>query len=253
MRFEAKNEADAVEQAARALGRSTTEVSYRVIRDEKSFWGGRIVEIEVEESPSPEDAETAEMKQIPLDDPAIAHELEALADASATPARVADSRSPRRSAEPVLDEEAFAAVESTLSELLSVAGFLLETRRRSSQEEMVFELIGDDVEPLLVNKGEGLNGLEILTGRIASRRLGRPVHPRLDAEGFRAHQRESLQELAQRSAEEVKRTRHPQLLPPLSPGERRLIHLALAQDPEVETESEGDGFLKRVAVKLKTR
>ena len=41
----------------------------------------------------------------------------------------------------------------------------------------------------------------------------------------------------------------PQLLPPLSPGERRLVHLALAQDPEVETESEGDGFLKRVAVR----
>jgi spoIIIJ-associated protein len=117
---------------------------------------------------------------------------------------------------------------------------------------MVIELIGDDVEPLLANKGEGLNGLEVLTGRIASRRLGHPVYPRLDAEGFRAYQRDSLQELAQRSAEEAKRTRRPQLLPPLSPGERRLVHLALAADPEVETESEGDGFLKRVAVKLKS-
>jgi hypothetical protein len=77
--------------------------------------------------------------------------------------------------------------------------------------------------------------------------------PRIDAEGFRAHQRESLEELAHRSADEVKRTRRPTLLPPLSPGERRLVHLALAEDPEVETESEGDGFLKRVAVKLKAR
>jgi spoIIIJ-associated protein len=153
----------------------------------------------------------------------------------------------------VLDEEAFAAVESTLSELLSAAGFLLETRRRSSREEMVIELIGDDVEPLLANKGEGLNGLEVLTGRIASRRLGRPVYPRIDAEGFRDNQRESLEELAHRCAEEVKRTQRPTLLPPLSPGERRLVHLALAQDPDVETESEGDGFLKRVAVKLKSR
>ena len=82
---------------------------------------------------------------------------------------------------------------------------------------MLFELIGDDVEPLLANKGEGLTGLEVLTGRIASKQLGRPVYPRLDAEGFRAHQRESLEELAQRSAEEAKRTRRPQLLPPLSP------------------------------------
>ena len=102
------------------------------------------------------------------------------------------------------------------------------------------------------NRGEGLSGLEVLTGRIASKRLGRPVHPRLDAEGFRAHQKESLEELALKSAEEAKRTRHPQLLPPLSPGERRLVHLALAEDPDVETESEGEGFLKRVAVKLKS-
>jgi spoIIIJ-associated protein len=160
---------------------------------------------------------------------------------------------PRSAPEAVLDEDAFAAVESTLSELLSAAGFLLETRRRASTTEMVIELMGDDVEPLLANKGEGLNGLEVLTGRIASRRLGRPVYPRLDAEGFRAHQRESLEDLAQRSAEEAKRTRRPQLLPPLSPAERRLVHIALAGDPEVETESEGDGFLKRVAVKLKAR
>jgi spoIIIJ-associated protein len=245
MRFEAKTEADAVERAARELNRNAGELAYRVVRDEKSFWGGRIVEIDVEDLP-----------HAPLEP----QREEAPAQAGRADVPLAPDVEPPRSASPthrggpaVLDEDAFAAVESTLSELLSAAGFLLETRRRASQEEMVIELIGDDVEPLLANKGEGLNGLEILTGRIASRRLGRPVYPRLDAEGFRAHQRESLEELAHRSADEVKRTRRPQLLPPLSPGERRLVHLALSEDPDVETESEGDGFLKRVAVKLKSR
>jgi spoIIIJ-associated protein len=153
---------------------------------------------------------------------------------------------------PSTDED-WAAVEATLAELLSAAGFLVEIRRRASGEEMVFELIGDDVEGLLTNKGEGLNGLEVLVARIAGKRVGHPVHPRLDAEGFRRHQKETLEELAYRSAEEVKRTMRPQLLPPLPPAERRLVHLALAEDPEVETESEGSGFLKRVAVKLKGR
>ncbi|MEO8349281.1 MAG: R3H domain-containing nucleic acid-binding protein [Acidobacteriota bacterium] len=262
MRFEAKSEAEAVEQAARELGIEAPLVEYRVVRDEKSFWGGRIVEIEVPERERSE----------PLPSEPVATEREApYAEVSAAPREVTPpaerfdrdgegTRAPRsgaggsrRAPEAVLDDEAFAVVESTLSELLSAAGFLLETRRRASADEMVFELMGDDVEPLLTNKGEGLNGLEVLTGRIASRRLGRPVYPRLDAEGFRAHQRESLEELAQRSAEEAKRTRRPQLLPPLSPSERRLVHIALAADPEVETESEGDGFLKRVAVKLKAR
>src|SRR5688572_8635273 len=59
MRFEAKTEAEAVEQAARELGIDAGRVRYRVVRDEKSFWGGRIVEIEVaeperSEPPAPE-------------------------------------------------------------------------------------------------------------------------------------------------------------------------------------------------------
>ena len=88
-------------------------------------------------------------------------------------------------------------------------------------------------------------------GRIASKRLGTPVHPRLDAEGFRAHRKEALEELARNSADEVRRSRRPQLLPPLAPWERRLVHLALSEEPDVETESEGDGFMKRVEVRLK--
>jgi spoIIIJ-associated protein len=253
MRFEAKTEADAVEQAARALNRVVEAVQYRVVRDEKSFWGGRIVEIEVAdpetETPAPAapvfDVESATVE------PIVRSDKPANVDLTPSGVETFPQRS-RRDGPAPLDEESYAAVESALSELLSTAGFLVETRRRSSSDEMVIELIGDDVEPLLANKGEGLNGLEVLTGRIASRRLGHPVYPRLDAEGFRAHQKDSLQELAQRSADEAKRTRRSQLLPPLSPGERRLVHLALAEDPEVETESEGDGYLKRVAVRLKS-
>ena len=229
MRFEGRTTEEALEKAARELSRDAGEIRHRVVRDEKSFWGGRVVEIEVED----EAGATAPPAQAP---------------ASEEPAR--EARPSERGAAPegATDEEAWAAVESTLTELLAAAGFLVETRRHAGPE-MLFELIGDDVEPLLANKGEALSGLEVLAGRIASKKLGKPVYPRLDAEGFRAHQGESLEELALKSAEEAKRTRRPQLLPPLPPGERRLVHLALAQDPEVETESEGDGFLKRVAVR----
>jgi spoIIIJ-associated protein len=240
MRYEGKSEAEAVEAAANERGVPAGQLRYRIVRDEKSFWGGRVVEIEVEGESRPAIAES------------VAEEgREWAASAASVPVAAAADRSIRGEA-PALDEEAWVAVEATLTELLSAAGLLVEIRRRPSSEEMVFELIGDDVEPLLANKGEGLNGLEVLTGRIAGRKLTRPVHPRVDAEGFRRHQKETLEDLAHRSAEEAKKTRRPQLLPPLSPSERRLVHLALAEDPEVETESEGSGFLKRVAVRLKS-
>ena len=283
MRYEGKSESDAAESAARALGQPVSAIRYRIVRDERSFWGGRVVEIEVEEGvdsrqstvdraelekqspewepsrplvperlarpiarPEAESDETEQLYRPPIEErrprPAGSEETEAAAPAAMARGGTAP--------EGATDEEAWSMVEATLTELLSAAGFLVELKRREGAE-MLFELIGDDVEPLLANKGEGLSGLEVLTGRIAGKRLARPVYPRLDAEGFRAHQRESLEELARRSADEVKRTRRPQLLPPLPPGERRLVHLALAQDPDVETESEGEGFLKRVAVRPK--
>jgi spoIIIJ-associated protein len=246
VRYEGKTEAEAVEGAARAVGVPAPQLKYRVIRDERSFWGGRIVEIELEEPPRTREAAPPNAPEQPPERGLAAEP--AVPAAQEPPAEEAFAPEPRGAApQGAMDEEAFAAVEAALTELLSAAGFFVEIRRRPG-EEMLFELIGDDVEPLLMSGGEGLSGLEVLVGRICSKELGRPVYPRLDAEGFRAHQRESLEELALRSAEEAKRTRRPQLLPPLSPAERRLIHLALAEDPEVETHSEGDGFLKRVAV-----
>src|SRR5262245_47753973 len=248
MRYEAKTVEEAVEGAARALGKTPAELKYTVIRDEKSFWGGRVVEIEVDEglgSARIEPAQSVEPsreRETPL--PSGAFE----SATSPVPAVVREIRPG------ATDAEAVSVVESTLTELLSAAGLLVEIRRRdSSGDELLFELIGDDVEPLLANKGEGLTGLEVLTGRIAAKRLGRPVHPRLDADGFRAHRKDALEELARQSAEEVRRSRRPSLLPPLAPWERRRVHLALADDTEVETQSEGDGFLKRVEVRLKSR
>jgi len=232
MRYEAKTEQDAVEGAAKALGRRAEDLKYTVIRDEKAFWGGRVVEIEVEDGGATGRAPSVEPEPVTAPAPAVVEAAPPVAEAT--------------------DAEALAMVEATLTELLSAAGLLVETRRKQATgDEMLFELFGDDVEPLLANKGEGLTGLEVLVGRIASKRAGRPVHPRLDAEGFRANRQEALEELAQTSAEEVRRTRRPALLPPLAPWERRLVHLALSEDPELETESEGDGFLKRVEVRLK--
>ncbi len=233
MRYEGKTVEEALEAAAKALGKPADGIRHTVIRDEKSFWGGRVVEIEVE---------GAVATHAPRVEPEASSELPAPALREAAPPGATDA-------------EAVGIAEATLTELLSAAGLLVETRRREAagEDEMLFELFGDDVEPLLANKGEGLTGLEVLVGRIASKRVGRPVHARLDAEGFRAHRKEALEELAQQSAQEVRRTRRPQLLPPLAPWERRLVHLALAEDVEVETESEGDGFLKRVEVRLRAR
>ncbi|HSS45762.1 MAG TPA: Jag N-terminal domain-containing protein, partial [Thermoanaerobaculia bacterium] len=137
MRFEGKTEQEALENALRQLGRPANELKYQVVRDEKSFWGGRVVEIDVEEFQAVASRESR---------------------AESPAARPSGATTVGAAPEGATDAEAFAAVEATLTELLSAAGFLVEIRRQPG-EEMLFELIGDDVEPLLANKGEGLNGL----------------------------------------------------------------------------------------------
>ena len=193
MRYEAKTERRSVAGAARALGKPPRSSSTRVIRDEKSFWGGRVVEIEVEEqaagAPARPEPERASRARVGSRKPRAAR--------GAAASRPDGGRAAARGTPGATDADAVAAVETTLTELLSAAGLLVEIRRREATgDELLFELFGDDVEPLLANKGEGLTGLEVLVGRIASKRLGNPVHPRLDAEGFRAHRKEALEELA---------------------------------------------------------
>ncbi|MGH9464462.1 MAG: R3H domain-containing nucleic acid-binding protein, partial [Thermoanaerobaculia bacterium] len=60
---------------------------------------------------------------------------------------------------------------------------------------------------------------------------------------------EELRELAQRAAAKVRERGRPWHLEPMAPHERRIVHLALADDPEIETESVGEGYLKRVRIK----
>ena len=126
MRYEGKSIEDAVAAASTALGRPEADVRYRVVRDEKSFWGGRLVEIEVEgaavEAPAPE---------IELPEEPIAAQPRAAAVRPAPRARQAGAEEPRSGPpEGAMDEAAFAAVEATLTELLSSAGFFVEIRRR---------------------------------------------------------------------------------------------------------------------------
>src|SRR5258706_8283249 len=146
MRYEGKTEADAVEAAAQAIGVPSAELKYRVVRDEKSFWGGRVVEIELEEPRRAESRAAAAQMPEDEDDTASAPPVERARPPAAERPRPAVGREPRdesgKAPEGAMDDEAFASVEATLAELLSAAGFFVEIRRRPGAE-MLFELIGD--------------------------------------------------------------------------------------------------------------
>lgn len=136
-----------------------------------------------------------------------------------------------------------------LSDAFRAGEFDLSVRLDQGSDALEGELSGTDFRILTGGKGRGLDALQYLCNRVLNHRLRehQPVH--LDGEGFKDRRAERLQDEAEDAADEAVRRQRPVTLGPLTPAARREIHLALADDPGVETWSDGEGFLKRVVVR----
>ena len=109
--------------------------------------------------------------------------------------------------------------------------------------------IEDTVGGLLIGrKGQTLDALEYLLNRMVTRGDEEEAHLVLDAEGYRERRRQSLESLALRLGERAKRRRKTVTLNPLSPRDRRVVHLALEDDPLVSTRSVGRGHLRCLSI-----
>ena len=107
----------------------------------------------------------------------------------------------------------------------------------------------DTVDGLLIGrKGQTLDALEYLLNRMVARGEEDEAHLVLDAEGYRERRRQSLESLALRLSERAKRRRKTVTLNPLSPRDRRVVHLSLEDDPLVETRSMGRGYFRRLTI-----
>ena len=136
-----------------------------------------------------------------------------------------------------------------LSETFEAGGLDVTSRLAEGEDALEGELGGSDLRLLTASGGRGLDALQYICNRVLNRRLmnHRPVH--LDSDGFKQRRAHKLQERAESAADEALRRGAPVTLGPLTPAARREIHLALADDPGVETESDGEGFLKRVVIR----
>ena len=143
------------------------------------------------------------------------------------------------------EEEAFS---KGLAELMALLGSDLKFSMRRSEQVVEIELDGPDKGSVLDDQGKALQAMEHLLPRLVRGFVGHGVPCKVDCGGFRASRELELQRLALSVADEVRRNANERTLEPLNPADRRIVHLALAEDPAVQTESEGGGFLKRVRI-----
>lgn len=108
-----------------------------------------------------------------------------------------------------------------------------------------------DVGVVIGRRGETLDSLQYLTGLVVNKDSAQWTRVILDASGYRKRREESLVDLAKKKAQRVKHTKRKLSLEPMNPQERRIIHTALQDDPQVTTFSEGEEPYRRVVIALK--
>ena len=140
-----------------------------------------------------------------------------------------------------------------LSETFRAGEIDVTSRIELTEEALEGELLGSDQRLLTASGGRGLDALQYLCNRVLARRFSGHLPVHLDAEGFKERRAEKLRVKAEEAADQAVRKNSPVVLGPLTPAARREIHMALADDPDVETESDGEGFLKRLVVRPRRR
>jgi spoIIIJ-associated protein len=112
----------------------------------------------------------------------------------------------------------------------------------------VLDVSGDDLALLIGRRGTTLAAVQYMVNLMVSRKTGSRVLISLDVEGYRRRREESLQGLASRMADRVRRSGRSVTLEPMPAGERRIVHLALSNDNSVRTGSVGEGENRKVVI-----
>lgn len=148
----------------------------------------------------------------------------------------------------VAGERALEKARIVLSDILERMEVRGEVNAARRDQRILLEIWSPEGGLLIGRGGRTLEALQYLVNRILNSQPGQGEKVVVDVEGYRRRREERLRVLASRMAARVKAMGEAITLAPLSPHDRRIIHLALQEDRGVKTVSEGEGFYRRVII-----
>ncbi len=139
---------------------------------------------------------------------------------------------------------------STLLEKMKVKASVSAQRDDSDSDRPVIrvDVRGDDLGVLIGRRAETLNALQYVTSLIVGKQLEQWVQVMVDVEGYRSRRERQLRQMARRMADQAVRSGRQQTLEPMPAAERRIIHLELRNNPQVETQSIGEEPTRKVTI-----
>ncbi len=243
----AEDSREDLEKAVRRLVSEAAAVPAETADAEEAAEAAEPAEAKEPEEPEAEEAAPAEAE---TEAPAEETAEEAQEDGAAEEEAPAKTREER----PFSAEEQNETAEEAKKFLAGVfKGMDLDVamEKMVNEERILLNLRGKGLGILIGKHGQTLNALQYLTNLAAGRLYHHRYFVMLDVENYRSRREQTLTALAKRLAEKAKRTGESVELEPMEPGERRIIHLALQADPDIVTDSEGEGSGRHVVIRLK--
>jgi len=144
-------------------------------------------------------------------------------------------------------EEIEIARELTIG-LLERMGVRPEVEGFLREGALHLDIRGDQESVLIGKHGRTLEALQMLINRMVNKRLKSAIRVTLDIDDYRKRRADSMAQMAHRMGEKAKGTGRPQTAGPFNAHDRRVIHLALKEDPLLKTESLGEGEFKKIKI-----
>ncbi|MBU4310729.1 KH domain-containing protein [bacterium] len=140
-----------------------------------------------------------------------------------------------------------------LEELLKKMGIDTGVSAKEIEDYISLEITTPDSALVIGRQGKTLGALQYLVNLIVNKGKEERIKVILDTEGYRERRKARLMELAEKLAQRAKEENTEIFLEPMNPYERRIIHTTLAGDPDVETESVGEGMERQVVISPKKK
>ncbi len=258
LEFKAKNVEKAVEKASEELNLPKKELKYEVLSYGSSgifgLSGGKKAKIRIQ---LPEDAlpleskpEISELASIPSDgveDSEPSDELNLGADYAAGKENLEDGQIYSFPEDPV--DMGRNVLQRIVDSITTDAQISVE----EDSERIFFNVNGGNAGVLIGKRGQTLDAIQSIIEKVINKRRKNRTRVLVDIEGYLETRKENLEKLAMRLAEKSKRISKPISLGQMNAYDRRIVHIALEDNPDVQTRSRGEGPLRKLVIFPKNR
>lgn len=215
--FEGKTTEDAIEAACKKLNLSRDELNVEILEPGSAgifgLVGGRKAKIRV----------------------SLLHEK--------TP-----EKTPEKTDSDTPDENDVTVAKEALEKLLGLIPIEATVTAGRQDGRITLSIEGDSSGLLIGRRGRTLDALQYIVNKIANKALQKHLQILVDSENYRQRRSETLTEMARKMGEKAKKIKKPVATNLLNPHDRRIVHLTLRDDREVDTRSRGEGVLKKVVI-----